>query len=304
VIVGGQDHPERDLIGYGRSAPKVEWPDGARVAVTIQVNYEEGAEYTAAVDGRNEEVGEFVLAMDGSVADLATQSAFEYGSRAGIWRVARLLDEYRIPWTLNACAVALERNPEVAGYVKESGQEVCCHGWRWEELWTLERADEEERLRRAVASIEKTCGQRPLGWASRLMPSAHTRELLVEAGFLYDSDAINDDLPYFVDVGGRPHLVVPLTFTYNDGRFILGGADDPVSFANYCTMGFDELWREGATHPKLMTVSLHPRWIGQAARAGALRAFLEHALARADVWFARRLDVARWWIDRHASFTR
>src|SRR4029077_4581935 len=123
--------------------------------------------------------------------------------------------------------------------------EVSCHGWRWEELWTLPRDEEEAHLKRAIASITDTCGERPYGWSSRLMPSLNTRELLVETGFVYDSDALNDDLPYFVQVHGRRHLIVPLSFTYNDARFVLGGCDDPAAFLNYCCMGFDELWREG-----------------------------------------------------------
>jgi peptidoglycan/xylan/chitin deacetylase (PgdA/CDA1 family) len=296
--------PERDFVGYGRHAPRVTWPEGARVAVSVQVNYEAGAEYTFEEDGRNEGAGEWITGMGNAVADRSTQSVYEYETRAGFWRVARLLDEHQVPATVNACALALERNPEVAGYLREAPHEVCCHGWRWEELWELDRDEEREHLQRAVRSIEETCGERPRGWCSRLMASSNTRELLVEeGGFLYDSDALNDDLPYFVDVGGRDHVVIPLSFTYNDGRFILSG-DDPGSFLNYLRMGFDELWREGATHPKLMTIALHPRWIGQAARTAALRAFLEHALAKSDVWFARRIDIAEWWIAHHHEFAK
>lgn len=293
----------RDMVGYGRRQPRVRWPGDARVAVNLHVNYEAGAEYTSQQDGRNEPVGEFPVGLEGSIPDRATQSTFEYESRAGFWRVVRIFEQYGVSATVNACAVALERNPDVAGYLRHSPHEISCHGWRWEELWTLDRDQERDHLQRAVASIEQSCGRRPVGWCSRLMQSQHTRELLVEqGGFLYDSDALNDDLPYTVAVGGGEHLVMPLSFTYNDGRFVLGGADDPVAFGNYLRLGLDELWREGETSPKLMTISLHPRWIGQAARAAALRAFLEHALEKGNVWIARRDEIARWWLDHVDGF--
>ncbi len=256
---------ERDFVGYGRRQPLVRWPGEARLALNLHVNYEAGAEYTSERDGRNEPVGEFALNLPGEIADRATQSTFEYESRAGFWWLMRVVDEHQVPITVNACAEALERNPDAAGYLAESGHEVCCHGLRWEELWTLDRDVEREHLRRAVESIERTCGRRPVGWCSRLMQSAHTRELLVEeGGFLYDSDAFDDDFPHHVPVGDASHLIIPLSFTYNDGRYVLGAADDPVAFGNYLRLGLDELRREGAVAPKLMTVSLHPRWSGQA----------------------------------------
>jgi peptidoglycan/xylan/chitin deacetylase (PgdA/CDA1 family) len=295
---------ERDFAGYGRWQPRVEWPGQAAIALNIHVNLEAGGERTADEDGENEAVGEFVLALPGDVVDRATQSVFEYETRAGFWRVMRILDEFGVTATINACAVSLERNPEIAAYLGEAPHEISCHGWRWEELWTLSRDDEREHLERAVATIERLCGRRPRGWCSRLMQSAHTRELLVEAGFLYDSDALNDDLPYVVNVAGRRHVVVPLSFTYNDGRFILGGADDPVAFGNYLRLGFDELSREGVRAPKMMTVSLHPRWIGQAARAAALREFLLHAHAAGGVWFATREQIASYWLEHAETFER
>lgn len=298
-----EQRPSRDYRGYGRNPPRVIWPNNAVLAVNIQVNYEEGAEYDHASDGRNEGAGEFV----GSLSDLpdrSVESAWEYGSRAGFWRVMRLLDEYGVKSTVNACAVAVERNRDVGDYLGETEHEVACHGYRFEEVWRLEQDEERKRIHAAVASLHRTCGRRPVGWISRLMPSSHTRELLVEeGGFLYDSDALNDDLPYFVAVGGRRHLVLPISFTYNDARFIMGGCDDPTAFSQYCCGGFDELLREGATHPKMMTVSLHPRIIGQAGRVAALRKFVEHALGAGQVWFARRADIAQWWLDHHKEFT-
>ena len=291
----------RPFVGYGRRPPRVRWPEDARVAVSIFVNYEAGAEYTFEEDGHNEPVGEWVVGVGDEVVDRSTQSVYEYETRAGFWRIMRLLEEHGIPATVNACALGVERNPEVAAFLREAVHEVCCHGWRWEEPWTLSREQEAEHMARAVASLEQTTGQRPVGWCSRLMASDHTRDLLVENGFRYDSDALNDDLPYFVSVGERQHLVVPLSFTYNDGCYVFGGVD-PMGFLAYLKMALDELLREGETHPKMMTIALHPRWSGQAARTAALRGFVEHALAQDGVWFARRIDIANWWIANHKEF--
>ena len=293
----------RDFVGYGRHAPRVRWPEGARVALSFFVNYEAGAEYTFEEDARNEGVGEWITGLGDGVVDRSTQSIFEYETRAGFWRVMRLLDEHGIPATVNACALGVERNPEVAVYLRDADHEVCCHGWRWEEPWTLTREHEAEHMAQAVASLERTTGRRPVGWCSRLMASEHTRELLVANGFRYDSDALDDDLPHFVRVGDDRHLVLPLSFTYNDGRYVLGGCD-PAGFLAYLTLGLDELLREGASHPKMMTVALHPRWSGQAARTAVLRAFVEHARAQEGVWFARRVDIADWWLDHHEGFER
>lgn len=297
-----KDHTTRDYRGYGRVAPRVVWPEKALVALNIQINYEEGAEYTYARDGRNENFGEYMMSMDG-VANRSMESTFEYGSRVGFWRVMRLLDEHDILATVNACAVAVENNPDVAEYLKGSRHEIACHGYRFEEAWTMTGEEERQSIRDAVASLRRTCGRRPVGWSSRLMPSEYTRALLVEeGGFLYDSDALNDDLPYYVHVNGTPHLVVPFTFTYNDGRFVMGGCDDPDAFARYCCRALDEYRREGATHPKMMTVSLHPRIIGQAGRLSALRTFIEYARECGGVWFAARAEIARWWADHHEEF--
>jgi peptidoglycan/xylan/chitin deacetylase (PgdA/CDA1 family) len=299
--------PQRDFRGYGRNAPRVRWPDGARVAVCVVVNYEAGAELSvAAGDERGESVGEFaapISAQGPSVRDLCTESIFEYESRAGVWRLARILDEYEVKATFFACGVALELNPEVGAYIGEAEHEPCAHGWRWQPPSQLGRDEEREHMRLAIEAIERTCGSRPVGWFSRCTPSVHTRELVVaEGGFIYDSDAYNDDLPYFVDVGATRHLVVPYSLAYNDMRFVFPGFADPLSFFNYLQLALDQLWDEGAEAPKLMSIGLHPRWAGQAGRAAALRRFLHYARDKGGVWFARRADVARWWLDHHAEF--
>jgi len=294
---------DRDLIGYGRDGLSVRWPGDARVAVCLVVNYEEGSEYSYANgDGRNEPPQEFDYPPL-PVRDLGNESIFEYGSRAGIWRLQRLFDELDLRVTFQGCAQAFELNPEVGEWIQEAGHDVCCHGYRWENVSTLDRDTERQRLRLAIESITETCGERPRGWYSRQPASVNTRELLVEeGGFLYDSDSFADDLPFFVPVLGRSHLVIPYSFTLNDGRFLPGQSySGPEVFLDHCRRAFDYLWEEGATHPKMMTIGLHPRLIGQPARAHALREFLRYALDREGVWFARRSDIAEWWLRHYSS---
>ena len=300
--------PRRDFVGYGRRPPKVFWPDGAKIAVNIVVNYEEGSEYSQpAGDARNEALAEINYSMPADYRDLCSESVYEYGSRAGNWRLMRLFDEYSVKATYFACAVALERNPEVGQWIRQSGHEPCSHGWRWEEHWLLDRETHRQHIEWAVESIERTWGERPLGWYCRYGPSVDTRELVVEeGGFVYDADAYNDDLPYFVTVKGKQHLVVPYTLTYNDARYILAqGFGSPDGFFDLCRRGLDELRREGAAgYPKMMSIGLHPRWAGQAGRTSALRELIEYGVERGDVWFARRIDIARWWLDHHHEFER
>jgi peptidoglycan/xylan/chitin deacetylase (PgdA/CDA1 family) len=296
--------PPRDMVGYGRTPPRVRWPGDARVAVNLVVNYEEGSEYSLpAGDTRVERMGELGYPWPELERDLFCESVYQYGSRAGIWRLQRMFDAFDVPCTFFGCAVAFELTPEVGDYVRAADHDVCCHGWRWEEIYRLDPETERRHLRAAIESIERTCGSRPLGWYSR-NPSVKTRELLVEeGGFVYDADAHDDDLPYFTEVSGTRHLVVPYSFVYNDSRFLPGqGYSDPTSFYDHCRRGLDYLWDEGATHPRMMSIGLHPRWIGQAGRASALRDFIEYALEKGDVWFARRIDIANWWIAHHEEF--
>jgi peptidoglycan/xylan/chitin deacetylase (PgdA/CDA1 family) len=293
--------PKRDFIGYGPDPPKVRWPDDAAIAVNLVVNYEEGSEYSKpAGDDRNEMLGEIAYPIGNEYRDLCVESTYEYGSRAGIWRLMRLFDEHNVKVTFFGCAVAFERNPAVGEWLQRAGHDLLSHGWRWIEHWRLSRDEEAEHIARAVESFSRTCGQRPLGWYCRYGPSVNTRELVVaEGGFLYDSDAYNDDLPYFVDGARGPHLVVPYSLTYND----IQGTRTPSDFLDYCRRGLDELRREGiAGRPKMMSIGLHPRLVGQAGRASALREFITYAQGLGDVWFARRIDIARWWMAHHAQF--
>lgn len=298
----------RDFIGYGRWTPKLEWPGGASVALSIVVNYEEGSEYSMpAGDARNEDVGEVPWSLPADCRDLHIESVFEYGSRAGVWRLLRLFEEYGVQTTFFASAVALERNPEVGAVALENGHELCSHGWRWIEHWKLSRDEEREHIAAAVETFERLYGQRPVGWFCRFAPSVNTRELLVdEGGFVYDSDAFNDDVPYFTVVNGKRHLILPYSDVYNDSRFVFAqGFSSPNHFVELITAGLAELLREGRRGSrKMMSIGLHPRLAGQPGRTAALRSVIEWALSQGDVWIATRRDIARWWIEHDGFIDR
>ncbi len=295
---------ERDLVGYGPVPPAFAWPDGAGVVVNMVLVYEEGSEYSVLWgDDRNDGWGEYPEpGVQPPQRDPGTESHYEYGSRAGVWRLARIFDEANIPVTVSAAAVALELNPAVAEWMGDRDHDLLGHGWRWIELWRMSRDEERVHLGRAIETYERVLGQRPLGWNCRSWPSEATRELLVEeGGFLYDSDGCADDLPYYARCLDKPFLVVPYTKTYNDSRFVVNpGFASPRDFLDTLTMGLDELAREG--RPTMMTVAVHARWSGQAARAGAVRGFLEHARRIPGVSFMRRVDIARWWLETYPPY--
>ena len=287
----------RDFAGYRSAPPSIVWPDGARLAVSIVVNVEEGAELSLGMgDEANEFIYEAVERVDG-VRDLCMESHFEYGTRAGWPRLRRALSDRRVRATLNANGRALEISPWIAEEAVCDGHEVAAHGWRWERHVHMTPDVERAVIARSVAAIGKAAGAPPVGWHTRSATSPNTRALLVEhGGFLYDSNAYNDDTPYMVDVGGRTHVVLPYAFDTNDMRFLNGGgfvfADD---FARYCIAAFDRLYAEGATAPRMLSIGLHLRIIGRPARIGGLEAFLDHALSREGVWFARRDEIAHHW---------
>lgn len=287
----------RDYVGYGDTPPVFDWPDGARLAVSLVVNYEEGSEYSYAFgDDRQENAGEWgPKEFPPGVPNLANESFFAYGSRVGFWRLLRMLEAHDVPATFGACAVALEANPAAARAIVDAPQnhEVCAHGYRWEEHFRMSKEEERERIRLAIASLRETTGRRPLGWYCRTAPSVHTRELLVEeGGFEYDSDAYDDDVPYWVDVRGAPHLVVPYTGDVNDTRLWRGGGYE-TDFDRYLTDSFDVLYEESRETPRLLSVGIHMRIAGRPGRIAALDRFLRHAKARPGVWFATRLQIAR-----------
>jgi peptidoglycan/xylan/chitin deacetylase (PgdA/CDA1 family) len=294
----------RDFVGYGRRPPDPRWPAGARLALVIVLNVEEGAE-ASIPDGDG--VSELALtdAIVGEVPagtrDLVAESLWEYGSRVGFWRLYELFVERRIPVTVNACAQALERNPEAAAAIHEAGLDLCCHGQRFARHFLM--SDEEERaaITSAVKSLTRSVGRAPLGWQSRYSASERTRRLIVEhGGFLYDADSYADDLPYWTAVEGRPHLVIPHTFTNNDNRLPGGKLGTGGDFYDHISAAFRTLYAEGARHPRMMTVSLHNRVSGQPARFEAVARFLDLVGKHDDIWIATRSDIARHWIATHA----
>ena len=293
----------RDLVGYGSNPPDPKWPGGAPLAVNFVLNYEEGSEYSIGNgDGRSEaSLTELQTSpVPTGERDLAAELMFEYGSRAGFWRIMRVFAERELPMTIFGCALALERNPAAAQAIVQAGHDVCCHGWRWVEHFKLAEEEERQHIRRAIASLERTVGARPLGWYCRYGPSVNTRRLVVEeGGFLYDSDAYNDDLPYYVQEGGRPHLVVPYTLTNNDVKYGSSNFGTGEDFFTYCREAFDFLYAEGASQPKMMSIGMHMRLLGHPGRASGLARLLDHMQSRSDVWICRRLEIARHWLEQH-----
>jgi allantoinase len=293
----------RNFIGYGANPPDPKWPGGARLALNFVINYEEGSEYNVH-DGDGFSEASLTDSPNSSVPrgdrDLGAETMFEYGSRVGFWRLLRLFRECELPVTIFACALALERNPEAAKAIRDAGLDICCHGWRWVEHYKLAEEEEREHIRKAVVSLTKTLGSRPLGWYCRSAPSVNTRRLLVEeGGFLYDSDAYNDELPYWDTVEGKSHLVVPYSLTTNDSKFGRGWFSTADDFFQFNKDAFDMLYAEGATHPKMMSVGLHMRLIGHPARAMGLKRFLDHVRQFDDVWICNRTDIARHWMKVH-----
>ena len=293
--------PDRDFLGYGEDPPDPRWPDRARVAVSFVVNIEEGAEFCIADgDERNEGAYEVVDEIRG-VPDPCQDSHYEYGSRVGYWRVMEALAEHGASATLSACGRAIERSPWIARDGVRRGHEISCHGWRWERHVDMAEPLERETIARTVAAIHEASGVRPVGWHTRSASSQNTRRLLIEhGGFLYDSDAYNDDLPYFAAAGGRGHVILPYSFDTNDmhfhhsGQRFASGAD----FADYVITAFDRLWREGGHRPRMMSVGLHPRMIGRPGRIGGLETVLQHVRQCGGAWIARRDGIARHWIEQ------
>lgn len=294
---------DRDFVGYGRRPPDPRWPGGARLALNFVMNYEEGSEYSmmdrdGVSDAALTELN--AAAVPRGERNLAAESMFEYGSRVGFWRLMRLFAERGLPMTVFACALALERNAPAAAAIREGGHDICCHGWRWVEHFKLDEATEREHVRRAVESLRRTIGVRPLGWYCRYGPSVNTRRLLMEeGGFLYDSDSYADELPYYVMAEERAQLVVPYTLTNNDLKWGTGNLGTGEDFFVALKEGFDMLYEEGRTAPKMMSVGLHMRLAGHPGRASGLARFLDYVKAKPDVWLCRRLDIAEHWRAVH-----
>ena len=294
--------PVRDLVGYGRKRPAGRWPNGARLVISLVVNYEEGTERSLAMGDPDQEPvtewGAYVLPP--GIRNLGMESTYEYGSRVGIWRIFETLERHEVKATFFACALALEQNPEVAHAIRGSEHGVVSHGYRWEEVFRLSREAEQEHIRLAVESFTRTLGRRPRGWYCRYGPSVNTRELVVaEGGFDYDCDSYNDDLPYFVTTSRGPHLVVPYTPDNNDYRFWQSSMVVGRHFTEYLMDSFEVLYRESARGPVLMSVGLHPRIIGRAGRIGALDQFIARTREKEGVLFLTRDEIAAMWLEAY-----
>ncbi|SFI87238.1 polysaccharide deacetylase family protein [Bradyrhizobium sp. cf659] len=285
----------RDFAGYRGKPPHARWPNGARVAVSLVVNFEEGSEFSVNDgDASNEAIYEVVHKLDGP--DSCIDSHFEYGTRAAWWRIMDLFDAHGVNVTVSSCGRAVERSPDLARDAIARGHEVSAHGWRWQSHAEMNEASEREVIANTVAAIERVTGQRPVGWHTRSATSPNTRRLLVEdGGFLYDSDAYNDDLPYYSDVGGKQHLVLPYAFDTNDMQYYNSGRFSGADFADYVIDAFEWLRREGETSPKMMSIGLHLRMIGRPGRIGALERILAHITASGTAWIAPRAAIARHW---------
>ena len=296
------DYP-RDMIGYGKNPPHANWPNGARIAVQIILAYEEGAENcilhgdAASEAFLSEIVGAQPLV---GVRNMNMESIYEYGSRVGFWRLLRLFEERKINTTVLAVGMALERHAEAAAAMVEGGHEVASHGWRWIDYQYVGEETERQHMTLAIESIEKMTGQRPLGWYTGRM-SPQTRRLVVEeGGFLYDADSYCDDLPYWLDVEGKQHLVVPYTLEANDMRFASAqGFNSGDQFFTYLKDTFDVFYAEGAERPKMMSVGLHCRLAGRPGRFAAFQRFLDYMQSHEKVWICTRLDIARHWHAHH-----
>ncbi len=299
----------RDLVGYGANPPHPAWPGGAAVAVSIVLNYEEGGEYSVL---HGDAQSESALTDMDRPAPLPgernpnVEQNFEYGSRVGVWEIMRLLRSRGVEATVYAVGMALERNPEVAAALRDWGVEVACHGQRWIDYQFVPEEVERADMAHCVEVVTRTVGRRPVGWYTG-RPSLNTRRLVVETGgFLYDSDAYNDDLPYWLRVAGRPHLVVPYSFDNNDSRMNRSqGFETGDQFFAYVRDAFDWLYRSGQEgRPRMMSIGLHARIIGRPGRIGALARLIDHMQARPGVWIASRESIARHWRQRFPAQAR
>ncbi|WP_271271643.1 allantoinase PuuE [Aliamphritea hakodatensis] len=293
----------RDLIGYGNTPPDPQWPGQARIAVSFVLNYEEGGE-RCLLHGDNESEA-FLSELPGAVPfpdarHMSMESVYEYGSRAGVWRILKLFAKHKIPLTIFAVAMAAQRYPEVIQAMHQAGHEICSHGYRWIDYQKLSKEEEQEHLYKAINILQDITGQRPQGWYTG-RNSPNTRDIVMEeGGFLYDSDAYDDDLPYWVNNQGKGHLVVPYTLDSNDMRFATQqGFNSGEQFFQYLKDSFDTLYEEGEEAPKMLSIGLHCRLIGRPGRIAALRRFIEYAQSHERVWFARRVDIARHWHITH-----
>ncbi len=302
------DSYPRDMVGYGAHPPEAGWPDGARIAVQVVVNYEEGGESSILHGDPASEA--FLSEIVGAAPwpgqrHMNMESLYEYGSRAGFWRLHRLLNSRNIPVTVFAVATALQRNADATAAMREAGWEIASHGLKWIDYRQVPREEEKRHLDEAIRIHAQATGERPLGWYTG-RSSEHTTALVMEeGGFEYSADSYADDLPYWIEGPKAPHLIVPYTLDANDMGFATaGGFNAGDQFFTYLKDSFDVLYEEGeAGRPKMMSVGLHCRLAGRPGRAAALVRFLDYAAGHHRVWFARRIDIARHWRETHPPKT-
>ena len=298
----------RDMVGYGQKRPRVTWPNGSKVAVQFVLNYEEGAENSILHGDRASEI--FLSEIIGAAPfegarHMSIESIYEYGSRVGVWRILDLFRSRKVPITLFAVAMAMQRNPLVIEQALKDGHEIASHGYRWINYHGMPKSEEMVHMKKAIEIHEDICGERPFGWYTG-RTSENTRELVSEeGGFIYDADDYSDDVPFWSKQVKKPHLIVPYTLDTNDMRFATAqGFNTADHFSDYLIDAFDTLYSEGDISPKMMSVGLHCRLVGRPARFKGLVKFLDHILSCEKVWIAKRIDIARHWIEKfpHQSF--
>lgn len=292
---------ERDLVGYAGRPPHAGWPNAARVAVQFVLNYEEGGEKSPLYGDSESEsflLEQPTLAYPGE-RNLSAESQYEYGSRAGFWRLHQMFTERGVPVTVFGVTTALSQNRVAVAAMQQAKWEIASHGLRWRSYADLKEEEERIEINKAITQHEEITGSKPTGWYTGRM-SLNTRRLLVDAGcFLYDSNAFSDDLPYWAYIDGKKHLVIPYTHDCNDMRYLTPFGFQTQSFSTYLINAFDMLWREGAQAPKMMSIGLHNRISGKPGRAAELERFLDYVLAKEQVWITRRIDIAQHWHQHH-----
>jgi putative urate catabolism protein len=301
----------RDLTGYGRNPPHAQWPGGARIAVQFVLNYEEGGENATLHGDAGSEQFLSEMANPPAYADrhLSMEGIYEYGSRAGVWRLLREFEQRGLPLTVFGVSMALQRHPELTAAFQQLGHEIACHGWRWISYQQVDEATEREHMRIGMQIIQELTGERALGWYTG-RDSTQTRRLVADfGGFEYDSDYYGDDLPFWMKVRKTdgtvvPQLVVPYTMDTNDMRFGLPqGFSQGDDFFTYLRDSFDVLYAEGdpngLNRPKMLSIGMHCRLLGRPGRIKALQRFLDHLQQHENVWICRRIDIARHWKQVH-----
>ena len=313
IAMSNDPNYPRDLTGYGRNPPQANWPGRARVAVQFVLNYEEGGENCVlhGDPGSEQFLSEIVGAASYPSRHMSMESIYEYGSRAGVWRILREFEKRKMPLTIFGVGMAIERHPELARAFVELGHEIACHGYRWIHYQDMSPEKEAEHMRLGMEAIERVTGVRPLGWYTG-RDSPNTKRLVADlGGYTYDSDYYGDDLPFWMPVeksdgSTLQRLIVPYTLDTNDMRFAaMQGFNSGTQFFDYLKDAFDVLYAEGdpagLDRPKMLSIGMHCRILGRPARFKALQGFLDHVQRHADAWVCRRIDIARHWAAVHPA---